>query len=490
MKNIIYLLTALVIFSCKEENKQSASASWSSYLENIGSYSSPRVADLNNDGTPDIVMGAGGREELPCDSAVVAVDGKTGKVLWVVGGSNQYVGSAAFADINNDKIPDVIIGGRWALLTAIDGSNGKPIWTFYPERAKTDGSDGGWFNFTTPQIVPDQDNDGIADIIVANGGDARAKPGDPNRPAGRIIVLSSKTGKILANVAVPDGKETYMSVVCEKKGDKDMTILFGTGGETLSGHLYKTTLHDIMQGNISKAIPLAASDTKGFVSSPVMVDLNRDNVSDVVVNAVDGRMLAIDGKTDSLIWQVHFPGTESYTIPAIGFFNGDSIPDLFANYAIGTFPKLNYSVRFMVDGKTGKVEYQDTIPAFQYASAIVADINGDNYDEVIVDQSALKRTQFDIKYYSYLYAFDFHNNKQFALGDTVLATNLASTPWIGDLDGNGKYDFITAATRYDNAAFDLQKPSGLYIRRFATDIEIKKAPRWGAFMGTNYTGVY
>jgi hypothetical protein len=485
-KNVSLILIIAVIFSCTDRKP----ASWSVYLENVGTYSSLRTVDLNNDGVLDIIIGAGGKEEVHSDSAVIALDGTTGKILWTIAGSNQYVGSAIFMDINGDKTEDIFIGGRWAQLSAINGADGKAIWTFFPERTKTDGSDGGWYNFTTPQFVADQDNDKIPDLIIANGGDARALPGDSDRPVGRLIVLSSKTGKILADVKVPDGRETYMSVVCEKKDDKDYAILFGTGGETLPGHLYRTSLRDIMLGNITNAKILASSDTKGFVSSPVLVDINNDNIKDIIDNTADGRMLAIDGATDSLLWEISFPGTEAYTMPAIGFFNTDSVPGIFANFAIGTFPKLNYSIRFMVNGRTGKIEYQDTIPAFQYASAITADINGDGYDEVIVNQSALKRKQFENVFYSYLLVFDFINHRNFSIGDTLPATNLASTPWIGDIDNDKKFDIIYSAVKYENAAFDLQKPLGLFIRRYATDIPIKKTSRWGAFMGTNYNGTF
>jgi hypothetical protein len=187
----VFLFITTIIFSCTERK---AVSSWSVYLENIGTYSSARTTDLNNDGIPDIVLGSGGKEEVHSDSAVIALDGVTGKLLWSIPGSNQYVGSAIFMDINNDKTADVFIGGRWAQLIAVNGVDGKIIWTFFPERKKTDGSDGGWYNFTTPQFIPDQDNDGIDDIIIANGGDAKAIAGDPNLPAGRILVLSSKTG--------------------------------------------------------------------------------------------------------------------------------------------------------------------------------------------------------------------------------------------------------------------------------------------------------
>jgi len=481
------VLLLITIIAC---NDQQSTNSWITFVDSVGTYSSPRTVDLNGDDVLDIVMGAGGKEEEFTDTAIIAFDGATGHPLWAVPGYNQYVGSAVFMDITGDEIPDVFNGGRWAQLAAINGANGKPIWTFFPERKKPDGSDGGWYNFTTPQFVPDQDNDGIKDLLIANGGDARAEPFDTNRPVGRLLILSSKTGKILANVLMPDGKETYMSVVCEQAEDNNMAVIFGTGGETIGGHLYKTSLHDIMAGNISAAKILASNASKGFVSSPVLVDITNDRIKDIVINVADGQMLAINGKNDSLMWQTKFPGTEAYTMPAVGFFNNDSVPDFFANFAIGTFPKLMWSIRFMVNGKTGTVEYSDTIPAFQYASAVVADLDGDGFDEAIVNQSALKRKQFENLFYSYLFVFDFKNHKNYSLGDTLQYTNLASTPWIGDLNNDNNYDIIYSSVKYENALYDLQRPLGLLIHRTSTNIKIKKPLHWSAFMGTNYNSIY
>jgi hypothetical protein len=277
-----------------------------------------------------------------------------------------------------------------------------------------------------------------------------------------------------------------MSVICEEKG----TVYFATGGETIGGHLYRTTLADIMKGDISNAKVLASGNQKGFVASPALVDITNDGVRDIIDNMAEGKMLAIDGATDSLLWQVYLPGTEAYTMPAIGFFNNDSIPDCFANFAIGTFPQLNYSIRFMVDGKSGKIQYQDTIPAFQYASAVAADLDGDGFDEVIVNQAKFKKTQFENVFYSQLLAFDFIRNTKNILGPNLKGTNLASTPWIGDLDNDGKYDFISTSVEYRNAAFDLQQPLGLYIRRYASDISLTRTLKWSAFMGTGNAGRY
>ena len=115
---------------------------------------------------------------------------------------------------------------------------------------------------------------------------------------------------------------------------------------------------------------------------------------------------------------------------------------------------------------------------------------GDGYDEVIINQSVLKRKQFENVFYSSLYAFDFKNHRNFYIGDSLPATNLASTPWIGDLDNDKKFDIIYTTVKYENAAFDLAKPLGFFIRRYSTDIKIKRPSGWGAFMGNNYNAKF
>ena len=81
-------------------------------------------------------------------------------------------------------------------------------------------------------------------------------------------------------------------------------------------------------------------------------------------------------------------------------------------------------------------------------------------------------------------------HKNFSVEDSLPATNLASTPWIGDLDNDKKFDIIYTSVKYKNAAYDLAKPLGLFIRRFSTDIEIQRPSGWGAFMGNDYNATF
>ena len=83
----------------------------------------------------------------------------------------------------------------------------------------------------------------MQDIIISNGGDVTVKPYDPKRPAGKLVVLSAATGKVLAEALMPDGKETYMSVSVSKSAkEDDSRVIFGAGGETIGGNLYVGSL--------------------------------------------------------------------------------------------------------------------------------------------------------------------------------------------------------------------------------------------------------
>ncbi|MBD0378486.1 MAG: hypothetical protein ICV51_23015, partial [Flavisolibacter sp.] len=130
------------------------STKWEIEFKNIGIHSSPRAVDLNNDGVKDLIIGCSKKEFEQNDTAIIAVDGATGKILWKVAARDQIFGSAAFLDINRDHVPDIIIGGRAAELQAIDGKTGKVIWAFFPKGNSREPRKKGWFNFYNPQIIP------------------------------------------------------------------------------------------------------------------------------------------------------------------------------------------------------------------------------------------------------------------------------------------------------------------------------------------------
>jgi len=145
----------LVLFFWKD--LFASSDQWVHRIPEAGSSSSPRAVDLTGDGVLDVVMGAGGDEYAATDYGVIALDGTDGSRLWSVPARDQVIGSPVFNDLTGDGTPDVIIGGRSALLLAIDGRSGERIWTYVPDSDSLDlVRDRSILNFYTPQLTTGQ----------------------------------------------------------------------------------------------------------------------------------------------------------------------------------------------------------------------------------------------------------------------------------------------------------------------------------------------
>lgn len=480
MKIIVFIFT-FIIYSI------SFSQSWDLNLKALGSFSSPRVADLNGDQIDDIILGVGREEFVKTDTGVVAIDGKTGKLLWHVPAIDQVFGSPIFQDIDKDNHPDVLISGRSSELIMINGYTGKVLWRFnakdkiYKKKR--------YFNFYNPQWIPDEDGDGLQDLLVSNGGDVQVAAYDPNRSPGYLLIMSSKTGEILSSATMPDQKEIYMSItISPSLNKKDFDIIYGTGGETLGGHLYKCNLSDVRKGNLSKSILLDSTKDRGYIGPAARVDINQDGITDVIVNSVDGRMIAIDGKSYTKLWETKRPGTETYSSIAVGYFTHDDTPDLFASYAQGSWPKLDWGTQFMVDGKNGDILFVDSLGFYQNSTGIVVDWDGDGKDEVLLSVNFQEiKNGFQKFFYNMLALIDFKTKEVLQIGDTYDGNNISSTPWAGDLDHDGLLDiiYVHGTNLRHTYTFD-----GMAIHRIATQIPIQKKIKWGAYQGSEYTGIY
>ncbi|OAV45322.1 hypothetical protein A3850_012830 [Lewinella sp. 4G2] len=437
-------------------------------------------------------MGGAAKEFTSLENAVLAIDGRDGHLLWQVPGHNQIVGSAILQDITNDGIQDVFIGGRSAMFKAIDGQSGAVLWEFLPYDATLDYvNDTTLLNFFTPQWVDDQDEDGYDDLLSAYGGFVKARPGDTLRPAGYLMVLSGKTGQVIAKAMVTDGKETYVSPLIHDFGNGP-EVIYGTGGEDISGNLYRVSLNDVLSEDLSSSNIVARGGTKGMIAPPLLTDVNMDGTTDIVVASVDGRVIAVDGRTNQRIWETGPEGDfDTYVMPAPGYFYGDDdTPDFFASFGRGAWPDTEFTVHTLIDGKTGTIVFQDTLGSFQYASPVVADFTNDgrpdvllSINDILVDSTAygsnnLRRNQ--------LYVFPNGQGPPRLANASELGTNLGSTPLLTDLDHDGKLDLITV-----NMADPLEFYSFKNIRITRRELNLP-ADRisFGEYMGTNRKGYF
>lgn len=448
---------------------------WSETVSNTIVFSSPRCVDLNGDDVLDVVVGDG--VENQNFGQVNAFDGEDGTLLWSTEVDGDIFASALFYDVNNDQIDDVIIGGRSRQFHAINGFDGQIIWSF-------DENDNpppdGWLQFYNPEVVPDQNNDGLMDLVVTNGGTINALPGQGPRFPGYLLLVSGADGSLLNKAVVPDSAETYCSpVVADMENDGEIDIVFGTGGETFPGSLWRTTLSDLLQNDISNAIELFENDTHGFVAAPVLADINQDNILDVVSASAEGQVAAFNGQNNQLMWEFQLPVTECYSTPAIGQFGGSSYLDVYANIGKGVWPQFDYYYQVMIDGQTGQPAYFDSI-GNQFSSPLSYDFDDDGIDEALLS-SNLSSIFLPNTYQ--LIMVDFNDADTSVIYELNDAVSGASTPWIGDLDNDNTLDILTPI----NVG---QIGTGYEMKRLSTSTTINNPVLWGAYHGSNYNGVY
>lgn len=446
--------------------------------------SSPQTIDLNGDGILDIVTGTG-VEELETGS-IIALDGSNGSLIWEVETDGEMFGSAKFGDLNNDQTKDIILGGRNKLLFAINGLNGEVLWQFDSNQTERET----WFQFYTGIFIEDQDEDGVVDWLTSNGGDPSKGPFE-ERENGYIMIISGASGKIIAVADTPDGRETYMSpILYQAHPDRAPKILYGTGGETLSGSLWSTEIADIMSGNISNSKQIITGSQKGFLAPPSLTDLNLDGYLDIVTSTFDGRIVAIDGDNLLEIWSVNVAehvmngsqlNAESWASPAIGYFNSDNIPDVVAEYVIGEWPEYMGSSALIIDGESGKVLWTNDTEHSIHTSPLAIDMNNDGLDEVLIFRSITdymanefygEAVVLDTSKFELQTIFDF---EQVSVG----------TPMIVDLNQDGELELI-----FTNSSWYSSTENHWQITLFQLNSTAPIVSSWAGYLGTNADGIH
>ncbi len=493
ISSLFFVFIIVAIASCAPRKTKSVLV-WRNDLPAIGSQSSPRVADLNLDGTLDIVMGAGNNEGQESKQGIIALNGLTGALLWQQESKDQVYGSATFYDINDDKVVDVFIGGRTPEFYALDGKTGSVLWKFEYHHEHDSILKNAKFNFNSSVLVPDQNKDGHPDLLNVNGGNSLAVPGqEKDRYPGVLMLFDIRNGNILAADTMPDGKESYMSPLSfTDPTSNEQFILFGTGGETISGNLYVARLSDLMTGKLSNAKVIASEENHGFIATPVMADITSDGIPDIIAISHASTSFAIDGKSHQILWKRKIPNTESSNSFAVGQFTDDDVPDFFTFVSKGEWPNNSGSLQILLDGNNGEVVYMDSIGCTGFSSPVVYDTDNDGVDEAIISinefdcsqgftDTAIKEIE------NRLLLINFRKKRVQTIDQSKQFKNIFSTPWIGDLNDDGYLDIVHCQYFSHGGLLTFL---GTTIKRIDTPIKVNQKVRWGAYMGSNGDGIY
>jgi outer membrane protein assembly factor BamB len=398
---------------------------WTVDLEGAGS-SSPRLFDANGDGVLDVVVGSGHESRF---GAVSVLDGRTGAIVWQELFEDEVYATACLLALDDDEVPDVAIGRRHRMggLNAMSGRDGARLWGLLPANP---GHAFEALHFNTAIPCHDLDGDGTRDLVAVQGGGD-----DVARPAGRLFLVSGATGVLLREFLMPDGAECYSVPALEQVGES-WRIVIGTGGETVPGHLYSLDFP-----SLELRWSLESPGRKGFVGAPVLHDFDGRGKRDVIVAGFNGTLLRVDGETGAILWKRPHRGFETYSTPALGHFNDDQVLDVVSVVSEGRWPQ--YDTRALLqwfDGRDGTLLAERPWGVMCMSSPAILDLDGDGRDEVVL----LTNLTYGVNrpgLTSRLEIFD-GRDAHATLHAADLPGFAAATPWIGDMDGDGRLDLV------------------------------------------------
>jgi hypothetical protein len=165
--------------------------------------------DVNNDGVPDVIVGAYGEDGGTYSAGRAYVfDGNTGALLHILESSNPeqtaYFGVAVVGvgDLTDDGFGEVVVGAVYedggalnaGRVYVFNGQTGDVVYTLESPHPEQTGAFGHAIN-----RVADLDDDGYSEIIVGAWLEDA-----PERHSGRVYVFSGKDGDLLCELTSPN----------------------------------------------------------------------------------------------------------------------------------------------------------------------------------------------------------------------------------------------------------------------------------------------
>ena len=363
------------------------------------------VGDINQDGLADFMVGAPRHDGVGTDSGQVRVfSGADGSVIYTFDGlaaGDRFGHSVAGAgDVNQDGIPDLVVGAPFhdsggpnsGRVQVFSGADGSLLYTF-------DGDSTNDQMGTDVAAAGDVNQDGFGDIIVG-------MPDDDNNGvrSGAARVFSGIDGSTLFTF---DGDQANDNLgysvggAGDTNGDGCDDLVVGIWGEDNNGtNAGAARIYSGFDGSILHHIDGDSTGDQLGRSVSGAGDVNRDGFGDVILgapqddntgsNSGSARVVSgLDGSTLHVFNGTSASDLFGEDVNGAGDVDGDGFADLIVGMPFeDTATAFNVGAVVVYSGRDGSLITQTngttTSQLLGNASAGAGDINGDGFDDILV----------------------------------------------------------------------------------------------------------
>ena len=252
------------------------------------------VADVDGDGKPEVLVGGSCYYCPTCDTFFV-LNGEDGSLLWGVN-IGSTLNAPAIGEFDGDPGVELVMGGYDGYVRVFDGENGNEIWAIQPDAS-------GWIE-STPAIV-DYGSDGVDDIAVFSGND--------------IYLLDGSNGNTIWSY--PTAGSGLFGGISAGDIDEDEEP------EILAYPYYTGLVYALNLDGTLKWTRDVGSDYTYASPAPAIADIDGDSYFEVIVQARSGTIYALNGDT-GVVENSFTLGDYSISSPAIADSDGDGIADI------------------------------------------------------------------------------------------------------------------------------------------------------------------
>lgn len=305
-------------------NGADGSVKW--WCNTRGSDSPPTIADLDNDGKPEILHGEFG-------GWVICINAEDGTVKWEikVDGNSWIQTAPTIVDLDNNGILDFVVAS-WNFdykdsIFAFRGDNQTRLWAYPVHDHIYHGT-----------AVSDLDQDGKPELIVGSYNDT-------------LYCLNGENGTANWKYAAT-GAITGPATLGDIDNDGLCDVVFGSG-------LGLTALSNTGVLKWYYSIPNGGYTFRGAA----LADINNDSYPDVLFGTYNtGVLYALNGNNGSLIWDLdlnaHY-GNPNFGLnhaPLVADFDNDDTLDVFVVGGYGVYPPSsdNFGRAYMIKAGKGK----------------------------------------------------------------------------------------------------------------------------------------